>query len=288
MASEVVITQQKCANIHVCNNPSAFVCSACSIVGYCSKACQKLNWNTHQETCHGVSTTAVFERERRLPIWAPLALYTNLVKKHLHAESQGAPQIGPSDRRPILEGHPQNGQFELFGGYPAIDVLQLATNEGVEREEPLDILFVEPDDLRDVIKTIVDLPENTAAPLNIFITDGIAARTTRNLVILLMALSSKDPDVTAECAVPFWYGPYVPKWCLPAMREQIRPFIQACCPRDQEERANMETGVARSWSFGSASLDVVVNQSIWSNASNFLYPRPRWNSVDARAAQHLF
>lgn len=139
-----------------------------------------------------------------------------------------------------------------------------------------------------MIKTIVDLPENTAAPLNIFITDGIAARTTRNLVILLMALSSKDPDVTAECAVPFWYGPYVPKWCLPAMREQIRPFIQACCPRDQEERANMETGVARSWSFGSASLDVVVNQSIWSNASNFLYPRPRWNSVDARAAQHLF
>lgn len=101
-----------------------------------------MNWHTHHATCHVVSTTAVFELQHRLPIWAPPTLYTDLVRKHLHAESQNAPQIGPSDSRPIRESHPQNGQFEFFGGYPAIDVLRLATNEGMERQDPLDILFV--------------------------------------------------------------------------------------------------------------------------------------------------
>ncbi|RWA14983.1 hypothetical protein EKO27_g22 [Xylaria grammica] len=143
---------------------------------------------------------ATFETEHRLPIWAPQSLYADLKKKHHNTEPQGFPHIGPYNRREFLEADPRNGQFEFFGSYPAIDVLRLAANEGVDRKEPIDVLFVQPADLRDVIKTIVDLPDNASAPINVTITDNATSRTARNLILLLLALSSEDPDVTAECA----------------------------------------------------------------------------------------
>ncbi|GAW11346.1 hypothetical protein ANO14919_006900 [Xylariales sp. No.14919] len=195
MASEVVITQQMCANCVVCSNTGTLACTKCRMVMVdCRDATAK--------------STATFETEHRLPIWAPQSLYADLIKKHHNTEPQGFPHIGPYNRREFLEADPRSGQFEFFGSYPAIDVLRLAANEGVDRKEPIDVLFVQPADLRDVIKTIVDLPDNASAPINVTITDNTTSRTARNLILLLLALSSEDPDVTAECADPrsLFYG----------------------------------------------------------------------------------
>ncbi|KAI8951944.1 hypothetical protein F4801DRAFT_600608 [Xylaria longipes] len=258
MASEVVITQQKCANTLTCVKRGTFACPRCYIVMYCSGTCQEKNWNHHVEACHVVILTASFERENRLPIWAPQTIYADLMRKHRNAEPKTAPQIGPPNRRESLEANPRGGQYELFGSYPAIDVLRLPENEGINRKAPLNVLFVEPTDLRDLIKTVVDLPENTSTPINFFVTDCTTERTIRHLILLLMALSSQNPDITAECAIPFWYTPFVPKWCLPAIRELIGPFLQDCGPKNQEEVANLESGILREWSFGCASLTAVL------------------------------
>ncbi|KAI1282791.1 hypothetical protein F5Y07DRAFT_409808 [Xylaria sp. FL0933] len=265
MASEVTVplTQQRCANIVVCKKLGTLTCTDCHLVMYCSPACQKMNWVFHRSECLQKMEIAAFELERRLPVWAPQTLYADLTKKHRGAKPQDSPQIGPPMRREFLEDNPQSGQFELFGSYPAIDVIQLRANEGIERKDPIDVLFVEPADLRDVIKTIVDLPDDVSAPINVFITDGNTAKTARNLILLFMALSSEDPDATAECAVPFWYGPFIPRWCLPAIRELIGPFVDDCGPVYQEEDDECETRVTRDWWFGSASLEVVLTQHVW-------------------------
>lgn len=127
-----------------------------------------------------------------------------------------------------------------------------------------------------------------SAPLNVFITDGTTARTTRHLMLLLMALSSENPDITAECAVPFWYAPFVPKWCFPAIRELIGPLIQDCDPKNQEEGESLETGIRRNWSFEKSSLETVMTGHVWVGAKAILNPCPCWGNVEARFAQHLF
>ncbi|KAI0444867.1 hypothetical protein F4803DRAFT_572288 [Xylaria telfairii] len=263
MTSEVVTTQQKCSNTLVCSKHGTFACAGCRVAMYCSSACQEMNWDSHKKACHAITLAASFEREKRLPSWAPRTLYADLAMKYRNSEPEAVPPAGPPNRDEFLAGDPRSGQIELFGSYPAIDVLRLAENEGVEHKEPIDILFVEPADLRNVIKTIMDLPENTSAPLNVFITDCTTARTARHLMLLLMALSSHNPDITAECAVPFWYAPFVPKWCFPAIRELIGPLIQNCDPKTQEEGERLETGIRRHWLFGKASLEAVVTGHVW-------------------------
>ncbi|KAI0435019.1 hypothetical protein F5Y09DRAFT_353924 [Xylaria sp. FL1042] len=286
MASKVTVplTQQKCTNMVVCNRLGTLVCTGCHLVMYCSPACQKMNWAVHRTECREKMDTATFESKHRLPIWAPQTLYTDLTKKHRGVKAQDVPEIGPPNRREILEDNPQSGQFELFGSYPAIDVLRLDANEGIKRRDPIDVLFVEPADLRNVVKTIVDLPDDVSAPINIFITDGNTAKTARNLILLLMALLSEDPDATAECAVSFWYGPFIPKWCLPAIRELIGPLIDDCGPIDQEENEESETRITRDWSFGSASLE--VKQGECANLDHYertimSFP-PEWQAVKRR------
>ncbi|TGJ88361.1 hypothetical protein E0Z10_g481 [Xylaria hypoxylon] len=238
-----------------------------------------MNWSIHQVDCLDKMATATFETEHRLPSWAPETLCADLKKKHHGTKPQDVPRIGPQNYRDFIENNPGSGQFELFGSYPAIDVLRLAENEGVNRKKPIDVLFVEPTDLRDVIKTIVDLPDNAAAPIRVVITDGTTAKTTRNLILLLMALSSEDPDITAECAVSFWYSPFIPKWCLPAIREFVGRFVEDCDPKDEEEKEKFETGVARQWPFGSASLGVLLTQHTWVGLKAILNPCPTcWNN----------
>ncbi|KAI0976628.1 hypothetical protein F4678DRAFT_468818 [Xylaria arbuscula] len=255
MASKVTVTRQDCANMVVCKNLGNLVCAGCRLVTYCSSDCQKMNWSVHETTCLEKMTTATFEAEHRLPIWAPRTLYTDLLKKHRRVKPQDLPQIGPPNRREFVQGNPGSGQIELFGSYPAIDVLRLEANEGVEWKDPINVLFVQPTDLRDVIKTIVDLPDNVSAPITVTITDAVTAKTARHLILLLMALSSEDPDVTAECALPFWYGPFIPKWCLPAIRELLDPVIDESDPENQETDGGSEGLITKQWSFGPASLE---------------------------------
>ncbi|KAI1309786.1 hypothetical protein F5Y03DRAFT_382905 [Xylaria venustula] len=255
MASKVTMTRQNCANVVVCKKLGNLVCAGCHLVTYCSSDCQKMNWSVHKTTCLEKSTTATFETEHRLPIWAPRTLYTDLLKKCRRVKPQVLPRIGPPNRREFVGGDYESGQFELFGSYPAIDVLRLEANEGTEWKDSINVLFVQPTDLRDVIKTIVDLPDKTSASINVTITDETTTKTARNLILLLLALSSDDPDVTAECAVPFWYSPFIPKWCLSAIRELTDPFIDEDDQGHQETDGEHEGLITKHWSFGQALLE---------------------------------
>ncbi|KAK5631602.1 hypothetical protein RRF57_007316 [Xylaria bambusicola] len=284
MALEVALTQQKCANTVVCNNVGRTACTGCYLVLYCSPACQQMNWSIHKADCCQKTATASFETDRRLPAWSPQNLWEDLMRKHRRRiVPQDAPLIGPRTLRQFAEDDPRNGQFEMFGSYPAIDVLRLSANEGVKQTNPIDVLFVQPNDLRDVVKTIVDLPDNVSAPISIVITDDTTAKTTRNLILLLLALSSENPDVTAECAVSFWYGSFIPKWCIPTIRELIAPFIDECQSNDQEE-GETKTGIERHWSFGSASLKAMLTRHMQVGAKAILEPCPCWNHRQGECA----
>ncbi|KAI0109125.1 hypothetical protein GGR51DRAFT_570002 [Nemania sp. FL0031] len=256
--------QQYCAN-YLCNNIGRAPCPVCYLVVYCSNTCQSLDGGSHATKCHQtVLTKAEFEAKGRLPIWAPPNLYPELVKKHLSGAPQYYPQIGPKKSgRVRLEDKPIN-RFPMFGRYPAIDVLKLANNEGIERKEPLDILFVEPDDLRDVIKTIVDLPDAASCPINVYITDDNPTRTARNFLLILMAACSTDAGITAECAVHFWYNHFFPAWCPSALHYLVGDMVATCVPKNQEEVELMaNTDYTRQFLPDAASVEVTMNTQVW-------------------------
>lgn len=101
-----------------------------------------MNWENHKKACHAIQLTASFEREKRLPTWAPQTLYADLAMKYRNSKPEAVLPARAPNGGESLAGDPRNGHIELFGSYPAIDVLRLAENEGVEREEPIDVLFV--------------------------------------------------------------------------------------------------------------------------------------------------
>lgn len=76
-------------------------------------------------------------------------------------------------------------------------------------------------DLSSVVKTVVDLPESFSAPLRIVIHDEKPVAL-RSFLLLLMAISSKDPRVTAELAVNLWYNEYWPSGYAGALQRMIK------------------------------------------------------------------
>jgi hypothetical protein len=54
--------------------------------------------------------------------------------------------------------------FEHWSHFPTLDVLKLQDNEGlVDLSRELNVLFVSSGDLRSIIKTVTELPDNTPA-----------------------------------------------------------------------------------------------------------------------------
>lgn len=76
------------------------------------------------------------------------------------------------------------------------------------------------------MKTIINLPANASPHLRIVLNDKDESITVRNLILLLLAISSKDDLVTAECAVHFWYSQFMPEWCFSVLGSQVLPLLR--------------------------------------------------------------
>ncbi|PPQ79343.1 hypothetical protein CVT26_007458 [Gymnopilus dilepis] len=207
-----------CANVQAekytaCGNPGTSACSACKLVSYCSKACQKAHWATHKKDCRNkmrsVDWKPIWIREGRQPMF--------IANETLEEESA----------RRFSEGWSLG--VSLWGNMPAIDVLNLPLNEndfkkdyhlafiGVYIYHPKYIthnnthLYLPASgDLRHVVHTINALPLDYSGRLNIFINDGTLHVACRNLVVLLILGNIPDQATAADMALHFWYSAFLP------------------------------------------------------------------------------
>lgn len=90
---------------------------------YCGKKCQVAHWSEHKKDCKSDlmkdSWQPAWERERRDPCF-----------------------LGPAS--PVMPGYSNFGGLQqkyLWGNAPALDVVQLKTNEGADYDKPLSLLF---------------------------------------------------------------------------------------------------------------------------------------------------
>lgn len=174
------------------------------------------------------------------------------------------------------------GRKYLWGNVPAFDVLQLGANEGEayggklrllfagehedrsrlhERRNYADVSRTASGDLRNVIKTIAQLPNSYNQAVEVTINDRDLDVVGRNVILLLIALVVDDIDKATDCIIHVWYSALVRKSDIDILQQQIRPMIEEICQKTKGKAAN--SLLAKTWTFGQRSLRLVLQKSAW-------------------------
>ncbi|PGH26457.1 hypothetical protein AJ80_01770 [Polytolypa hystricis UAMH7299] len=226
-----------------CKNEGKLSCGSCSLVVYCGKDCQKIHWPIHKTTCRSPLSKAgwrpAWDHEGRQPAWSKNAVSG--------------------------QHNPFGGTKYLWGNTPAIDVLKLELNEGNSYEEDIAVLFAASGDLRNVIKTIADLPNDAKQRFEMAINDREFEIVARNAILLLFVLNA--PDVTnfssdAESLIHLWYSSFLPANVLSQLHTRVKPLISTVCSQIADKASG--TVLRKTWHFRSGrTLRLVLRKEEW-------------------------
>ncbi|KAG7446102.1 uncharacterized protein BT62DRAFT_895493 [Guyanagaster necrorhizus] len=173
-----------CAN-HSCPNDATQSCSGCFLVRYCSKACQKEHWKSHKQDC---------KNPLKSKSWSPTWVTEN--------------------RKPAFISGPNeaNIQQKRWGNMMSIDLINAKNNEGADGicDKDLSLAFIASGDLRNVVRTVNELPEDYIGTLKIVLNDKNPMAVCRNLMILTILGIVEDVEEAAEHALHFWYSVFQP------------------------------------------------------------------------------
>ncbi|KAH6896244.1 hypothetical protein BKA70DRAFT_1316688 [Coprinopsis sp. MPI-PUGE-AT-0042] len=190
------LSRLPCANVQVsqkiiCSNPGTLKCSACKLVSYCSKDCQKSHWQRHKTACKDPMMrsdwAAAWGGQGRLPSFVG---------------------DGPASFENRVEDHFGRG-LNLWGNTPAVDLLNLASNEK-DAHQDYNTAFAASGDLRHIVKTVNGLPDDFSGKLNVVINDHSPPVVCRNITLLLILATVPQPTLAADIALHFWYSTFLP------------------------------------------------------------------------------
>ncbi|OJA20467.1 hypothetical protein AZE42_04908 [Rhizopogon vesiculosus] len=185
-----------CANVDiakskVCPKQGTKACSACKLVSYCSKECQKNHWRIHKDDC---------KNPLKSNDWKPAWVVENRLPMSFFSK--------PGDSFPTQVDELSRG-ISLWGNVPAIDLINLRKNEN-DASQDLSIALVASGDLRHVVQTINSLPDDYSGHLQVLINDRTLPVVTRNIAILLILGTVSDETMAADIALHFWYSVFIP------------------------------------------------------------------------------
>ncbi|KAI3326332.1 hypothetical protein HD806DRAFT_552587 [Xylariaceae sp. AK1471] len=230
-------TQPICARVGCkSHNQNLKACTGCFLVQYYSTDCQKQDWPDHKTTCKSPlsrsSWRPAHEKDGRLPSWKQPAHGLRPQADKIPIRRAEDPPHTVSKLYSLNETYTDFSLFEctqrwLFDDMPAMDVLQVDSNEWTHDNRPLSILFAGAGDMADFIKTVASLPsEAQISPLRVVLNEQDYCVTSRNIVILLLAMTSEDPRATAELVVQLWYSAFLPVGYFDRILEQLEPHMK--------------------------------------------------------------
>ncbi|ROT36821.1 hypothetical protein SODALDRAFT_298432 [Sodiomyces alkalinus F11] len=238
-----------------CQKAGNFACKNCLLVGYCGPTCQRSHWASHKADCK-----SNLRKETWQPNWA--------------LENRRPAFVGP--------GQQFGGKKYLWGNMPAFDVLNLESNEGVDYDGQLNLLFAASGDLRNLVKTIAQLPASYSGTLDVTLNDLELDIVVRNAIMLLVAFIVDNTDDAVDCIIHVWYSARIRTSHLEILQQRIRPLVQEVCDktREKDPRSVWE----RTWTFGQNSLRLVLAQSAWNRFLSYLDVPP---GLDAEKANRI-
>jgi hypothetical protein len=118
-------------------------------------------------------------------------------------------------------------------------------------------------DIRNVIKTISQLPKGHDKPVSITINDLDFDIVARNVIMLLVALTAEDQDEAIDCIIHIWYSAFIRKSDLEIIQRRVRPLIANICEEQKDKPA--DHSIVTTWKFGRWSLKLDLQKSAWDN-----------------------
>ncbi|KAL7804936.1 hypothetical protein V8C44DRAFT_369117 [Trichoderma aethiopicum] len=228
-----------------CKEHGKYRCKNCLLVAYCGADCQKAHWPLHKADCR-----SPLGKETWTPDWV--------------LEKRVPTFIGDSEHGQAVFG----AKKFLWGNVPAIDVLQLGSNEGDGYGKPLNLLFAASGDLRNVVKTIAQIPSGYEEPVTVVINDRDIDIVARNAILLLIALVSENMEEAIDCIIHVWYSALIRKSDLELLQQRIRPLVESVCVKIKDKRPT--SVLAKTFTFGERSLRLVLQKSSWDTLLGYM------------------
>ncbi|KAG8628190.1 hypothetical protein KVT40_004063 [Elsinoe batatas] len=166
-----------------CPYDATKVCSHCRLVAYCSSACQRQSWNSHKRIC---------KSDLSLPFWLPD-----------WARERRPPTFLGQDEHDIHLMTDLLSKY-VWGNVPALDIVQLSSNEGIDYSGDLAVLFAASGDIRFALKTLAELPQSFKGALTLAINDRELDIMFRNVISMLLLVS--DHPLSIDTLVHIWYS----------------------------------------------------------------------------------
>ncbi|KAF5649812.1 uncharacterized protein FTJAE_776 [Fusarium tjaetaba] len=222
-----------------CQNAGKSGCANCRLVFYCSSECQKAHWPVHKGHCKSPMNSEDWK-----PEWV---------------RQKRTPGFVADIEVPMSSSF--GGDSWLWGGVPALDVLKLEANEGESYKGKLSLLFAASGDMRNVVKTIAQLPPGWDQPVDIVMNDIDLAVIARNAILLLIALTADHENEATDCIIHIWYSSLIRESDRAILEQRVRPLIQTVCDKIKDKPANRILG--KTWTFGKRSLRLVLTKAAW-------------------------
>jgi hypothetical protein len=186
----------------ICGKNASFECQNCQLVVYCSQRCQIKYAARHAFICNNPIAFDAW-----LPTWVTDRREPRFMDRLIH----------PPARK------------HYWGTIPALDILKLPSNEGASYQRNLKLMFAASGDLRNVIKTVADLPDTYNQKLTIIVSDGDFDITARNVILLLLLTLESDDvgrDQIVDCMIHVWYSAFLRQSDLELLQTHVRPMVQ--------------------------------------------------------------
>ncbi|KAF9543454.1 hypothetical protein CPC08DRAFT_824152 [Agrocybe pediades] len=190
-----------CANVKPeedwkCSNDGTRACSSCKLVSYCSKDCQVVHWRRHKIDC---------KDPIRLTNWEPAWV--------LEGRKWKEPTPGTA-----IPGWPSISMEELefafglhiWGNTPATDTLNVKMNEGMSASNyDFNLGYVASGDLRNVVRTVNELPQDFSGQLTIILNDIEPIIVLRNALLLMILGTEESVAYATDTALHLWASTFV-------------------------------------------------------------------------------
>ncbi|KAK0390795.1 hypothetical protein NLU13_0298 [Sarocladium strictum] len=238
------VTYYRCANWRdsgpACNDEGRLPCEVCHLVLYCSTACRNAHEDIHVEDCaHGLTQTTWFPKwfaENRIPVFIK-------DREVVHPLTRRVPRI-----------------IYSWGNMPAIDLLDVEFNEGIETQRHLRILTVE-SDIRHGVQTIARLPDGFIGQITLTYSNDNMDMCARNILLVMLTYLVGDKDVAVDCMIHVWYSAYLKPCHVRILTEIIRPYIAQAAQVASDQRGD-ET-LCRTFVENGRGLRIALTPAQW-------------------------
>ncbi|KAL9041133.1 MAG: hypothetical protein Q9214_004213 [Letrouitia sp. 1 TL-2023] len=173
-------------------------------------------------------------------------------------------------------------QKYLWGNVPALDVLNLQQNEGADFSEDLRLLFAASGDMRNVVKSLIELPATYTGHCEINLNDRDPDIVARNAILLLVAFQF-SPEEATPIMLHIWYSALVPADILHSLQDRVLPLFQEVCKKIRTKPA--QTLLSKTWTFGTRTLRMVLTKEQWNHLSLYVKVPDDLSMVQAQAVR---